>query len=310
MKRIYHLCYSSHDEVLFREAEDHDYFFNFAALSAYRTNTEILAEAEMSTHVHLAVLTEVPTKFVGQLRTSYTKYFNKKYGRTGRMGEHGSFCLPIEGNLHIQTMISYVLRNPLHHGQVSTAFGYPYTSTNCMFAKELGKAHDVPVIHDTLEKKRYLPRKAVFPSTWKMSSSGFFLRDSVVEIQKAEMYYITPRNFIYQMNRISDERWQQEQLDDHTGEPISLPLIEPWADKALVSEMLTNEKGWKYSKDRKSDMEICQMIDLKLQKECKGTTVYTISDTKKNSLYKYFMRNYRLQEMQLRRCFAMDYHNP
>ena len=63
---------------MFRDREDHDVFVNLMALQSFSTRTEILADAEMSTHVHQGVFTDNPSEFARRERMSYTKYFNTK----------------------------------------------------------------------------------------------------------------------------------------------------------------------------------------------------------------------------------------
>lgn len=60
MKKIYHLCLSSHREVLFRDEEDFTIGFNYLAEAAFYTESRLLADGFMSTHWHNIVRTEVP----------------------------------------------------------------------------------------------------------------------------------------------------------------------------------------------------------------------------------------------------------
>ena len=71
MKESYHLCFTSHDEVMFRDAEDHGMFLNILALRGFALETEVECEAEMSTHVHMNAFTAQPGRFAGQVRMSY-----------------------------------------------------------------------------------------------------------------------------------------------------------------------------------------------------------------------------------------------
>ena len=66
---------------------------------------------------------------------------NRKYGRPKycRLGEKNYFELDVFGNAHIQSALSYVLRNPLHHGVSVTPFAYPYSNVNDFFPVEMGK---------------------------------------------------------------------------------------------------------------------------------------------------------------------------
>ena len=126
MKELHHICFTSHDEVMFRDEEDHGMFVNLMALRCFSSNTEIVVDAEMSTHVHQAVFSARPLEFARRERMSYTKYFNYKYGRYGRLGQKYTFLQPVKGFMHQMTLSSYILRNGLHHSAVSAAFGYPY----------------------------------------------------------------------------------------------------------------------------------------------------------------------------------------
>ena len=63
MKESYSICFTSHDEVMFRDEEDHGTFINVMAIEAYRTGSEILCDAEMSNHTHINALTNCPTVF-------------------------------------------------------------------------------------------------------------------------------------------------------------------------------------------------------------------------------------------------------
>ncbi|MBR5159347.1 MAG: hypothetical protein IKW84_07170 [Bacteroidaceae bacterium] len=169
-----HCCFTSHQEVMFRSPQDVGFFLNLLALTSWKYGVDIFADTEMSNHVHLLLFSSDKTEtrlsvgpysktvtkpgfdrdgsilysdsnqlsdFVSALRKRYTWYFTEKYQRDcgGRMGEKYYFSLIIEGNYHMISACSYVLRNGLHHGVSGTSFMYPYSSINDMFIPELGK---------------------------------------------------------------------------------------------------------------------------------------------------------------------------
>ena len=84
MKKTFHLCLSSGDEIMFRDEEDYNRGFNSFALALYKTDSTGLVESFMSTHTHLLVQTSDPNRFMGAFRMPYTKYFNRKYCRNGK----------------------------------------------------------------------------------------------------------------------------------------------------------------------------------------------------------------------------------
>lgn len=146
MVRTYHICVSSHKEVLFRCKEDYFWMMNTLAVTAFKTHTIVIAFSFMSDHIHLVVITQDAAEFVRILRSSYAKYFNLKYGRRGQLGERHFFKIELKGLYHTLAAVNYVLRNAVHHGVTSTPFEYPYNSANCYFRKELGhlSAFDFP----------------------------------------------------------------------------------------------------------------------------------------------------------------------
>ena len=79
MKKSYHICISSDDEVMFRDNDDYNRAFNTLALALYKTDSTGLVESIMSTHIHMLVQTNDPRKLAETYRMPYAKYFNYKY---------------------------------------------------------------------------------------------------------------------------------------------------------------------------------------------------------------------------------------
>lgn len=174
MKELIHCCFTSHDEVMFRDTDDVNYFINCLATTSWAYGIEIFADVEMSNHIHLLVMatdkkgnklsagaygktveknglsktgkiqynsTNQLSMFISALRKKMTRHFYEKYDRkkSGRLGERSYFSLRVSGNCHMISACSYVLRNPMHHGVSVTPFAYPYSSVNDLFPIELGK---------------------------------------------------------------------------------------------------------------------------------------------------------------------------
>ena len=306
MRNLYHLCVASHDEVIFRDESDFITFTNLMALACFKTNEELLADALMSTHYHLAVMSHNPTPFIAFLRHSYGRYFNHKYRRKGRLGPKGYFKYKIEGQRHRNAALSYILRNGLHHAQSATPFGYRHCTVNSVYNKEMGRLPERHTITSRTQIATFLPRHSEFPDHFVMNEKGMFLRESFMEIPQLEMMFITPRGFLYQMNRLSDEIRQKEQLDDKSGEPpITLDTIEHSFDKKSVLSMLESEKGFKYNPSRMNDIELCNLIDNELVKQFQKTSVYDLTDTQKFKLSQMLSNDLNLPPYQIKRCLAM-----
>ena len=77
----------------------------------------------------------------------------------------------LEGIRRIVTAVSYVNRNPLHHGMTSTPFGYKYCSANAIFRRELGKGSIEPAANQHI-RHRFLPRNCSLPDSFRVDESG------------------------------------------------------------------------------------------------------------------------------------------
>ena len=120
MKTTYHLCWSGGDELLFRTREDYIHGIICLCIACYETGNNLLAYCLMSNHVHICVRGDNIKALIKAFRYSYTRYFNSKYRRRGKLGERDFFKLEIHGLHHLLTAIAYILRNPLHHGICDT----------------------------------------------------------------------------------------------------------------------------------------------------------------------------------------------
>ena len=173
MKKTYHLCLSSDDEVMFRDLEDYNRGFNCFALALHMTDSTGLVESFMSTHTHQIAQTRNSGELMYNFRRSYSQYFNHKYQRSGKLGERHHFTMEIIGYHHIVTAISYVLRNTLHHGIVPIPYAYPHCSVNSIFKKAFGRFNEEQLLHPRSYAK-YIGRRAEYPERYKMTEGGVF----------------------------------------------------------------------------------------------------------------------------------------
>lgn len=120
----------SNKQQIFIEDEDYKYLLKLfhrylsrdAAISSrnevypnFRNQVEILAYCLMKNHFHILVYQiEVPSleKFMRSLMTSYSRYFNLKYKRTGPIYESRYKAVRIDNNLYLQHVSRYIHLNP------------------------------------------------------------------------------------------------------------------------------------------------------------------------------------------------------
>lgn len=303
MKKTYHVCLSAGEEIMFRDLEDYNRGFNCFALALYKSNSTGLVESFMSNHFHLMIQTEDPKEFMYNMRQPYSKYFNRKYCRNGRLGEKHHFQLEISGLHHHLAAMSYTLRNALHHGVSPIPYAYPHSSVNSIFRKEMGKTSDERLIPQKSYYK-YIGRRAEYPSSYKMNKNGLFLRESVLDIAQVENMFVTPRSFDYYMGRKTSEDWQKEQSKDNLQiPPVRLEDIEAGARMQTLEAMMINENG-KGNYRKISDIDLCIEIDQFILPEFGKGSVYLLSDQEKRKIAELLYKKYHINEMQIRRCLV------
>ena len=325
MRKTVHLCLSSHDEVLYRNEADLIMGFNCFAVAALTTESRALAEGRMSTHHHSMVQSDYPREHMYRNRNAYSRYFNTKYRRKGRLGEKHFFLLEIEGLYHTLAALNYVNRQGLHHGMGLTPFDYPYCSANSFFRKALGKRQD-PALLSPSRRGRYLPSNVAVPERFRMDKSGLLLPEDILDTAYVEELYISPRNFLYQMNRPSnDEKDIQAQRTENATEPVTLESLEAGVPDFDVRLVRTFEQG-KVNYQRMTDIELCRLIDEKilpnLFRNPDEASIYALSLSKRAQLYERLWQRYRtslyqkkdplfggktITEAQLSRCLCMKY---
>ena len=305
-RKMYHLCLSGGDEVIFRDREDYNRGFNTLALALYKSDSTGLVEAIMATHLHLLVQTCAPDRLMYYFRNSYSKYFNCKYLRQGSLGEKGYFSLEVVGYHHTLAAASYVLRNAVHHGVVSIPYAYPHCSANSIFRKDMGKFVDEPLIGRE-KYARFLGRHAVnCPDAYKMTEGGVFTRESVLDIPQVESLFVTPRAYNYYMCRKSSEEWVREQQKDAvTGvENITLTNIEKGVPGYTLSEMLQHEAG-KGDYRKLSDIELCTELNILVKQRFHKESVYALSESERNALANDLYYKRHISPSQIKRCLPV-----
>ena len=304
MKKMYHLCLSAGDEVMFRDLEDYNRGFNYLALALYKTDSTGLVESFMSTHNHQLTQTADPVALMYNFRLPYSMYFNRKYHRHGKLGEETHFTMEVVGYNHTLAAASYVLRNALHHGVAPLPYSYPHCSANSIFMTEMGKAPCTTLL-DKRHYRQHIGKTAEYPQTYKMNKSGVFLRESVLDIPQVENLFVTPRAFNWYMTRKSSEEWETEQQKDKNGLPaINLSRIEAGVRTDVTEKLLIYESG-KINYRRPTDIDICTEIDRNILPKYGKSSVYLLSRQEKQNIAEYLYRTLRLPEDQIRRCLVL-----
>ena len=289
---------------MFRDLEDYYRGFNCFAIALYKTNSTGLVESFMSTHMHTLIQADSPKDFMMRFRMLYTMYFNKKYGRYGKLGEKQHFTMEVVGYHHMLAAMSYILRNALHHGVAPIPYAYPHCSANAIFMREMGKRPEENLLPQKSHYK-YLGRTAEYPESYKMSESGVFLRDSVLDIPQVENLYVTPRMFNFYMTRKSSEEWEAEQGKDKNSSPlINIQSIENGVNTDSIEKLLVFENG-KADYRKLSDIDLCTDIDRNILPKYGKRSIYQLSVKEKTQIANSLYGTRHLSSEQIRRCLAI-----
>ena len=303
MIKSYHICLSAGDEIMFRSQEDYDRGFNYFALALAHTDSIGLVESFMSNHIHLMVQTSSHRELMNIMRMSYSKYFNSKYNRCGRLGDVKHFYTEITGLHHHLAAMSYVLRNGVHHGIVSIPYAYQNSSVNAIFMKEMGKVNrDATIPHNRFYK--YVGRRLSVPSHYKMSERGVFLRESVLDITQVENMFGSPRAFNYYMSRRNHEEWEKEQENDKNGiKAVCLSDIEGHSKLHSVDTM--REIELRRFVTGTSDIELCKEVDELTQNRYGRKSIYLLSSSEKRAIAEFLYKQRHIPESQIKRCLVL-----
>ena len=316
MQKLYHISLSStEDELLFRSESDLVRGFNYLAAAILEMEARLLADGILTTHLHCLALTDSPKELITRTRYSLARFFNAKYARKGMWGERNPFILEVDGFHHTIAALNYVNRQALHHGLSATPYGYRHCSANALFRKQLGKEHGLLLPSD--QRYRYLPSRVSLPERYRMDDSGLLLREDILETAHVESLYGTPRNFLYQMNKIGDEKGQQDQREEKSSSPIiTLELMEKGVPENDISTLLRNQSG-KHNPNRILDLELCSLIDTtfvsQLSKSKEHPSIYQIPYVRRVDLFNHLRQNLWQDqkkfatEDQLKRCLGLGY---
>ena len=286
MRKTVHLCLSSHKEIMYRDEEDLIMGFNCLAFAVLETETRLLGEGFMTTHNHKLVQTDNVVALSQKDRYAYSRFFNAKYSRSGRLGEKYVFEVEVTGIHHTTVALNYVLRQGLHHGLAATPFGYPHCSVSSFFRKDLGKVLAPELIADA-NRYKYTPNRKALPSCYRMARSGLILREDIVDTAYVEELYVTPRNFLFQMNRITDEKIVQEQKEENSRPPVTIETIERGVSVFNIKDALLGELG-RVDRSVLGDLDLCRIIDTvylkRFLKENEKQSIYCLSPEKRAEL--------------------------
>lgn len=97
-----------------------------------------------------------PSRQFGHLFDSYSKGFNKKYSRTGKLFETPFRRIPVNNNEYAKELIRYIHFNPVEAGITKQPENYWWSSANNVFCEKYG------IVDDNIYKKLFGSKQKYF----------------------------------------------------------------------------------------------------------------------------------------------------
>ena len=206
--------------------DNQDYNFLLYRLKKYSKQLEIkiFAYCLMSNHVHILIgnANKNMSKLMLKLNTSYSRYFNIKYERTGHLFQGRYLSKPVENEARFKTVIRYILQNPEKIG-LSRFCDYPWNS----FRETIESQNKYNII-DSSTVLSFFDKKKLFIKFTKQKNSdicmeyegtpvfsdNFYIKkikeilklQNLFELQKLDVPYIKTKIRILKNNGIPENR--------------------------------------------------------------------------------------------------------
>jgi REP element-mobilizing transposase RayT len=129
----YHIIMRGNNKsVVFTEDEDFQQYLLFFGECLTEFELVVYAYALMTNHIHIFLKTMKPnlSEFMMKLNLEYTKYFNKKYHRSGHLFETRFKSKLVQKDKYFLALIRYIHLNPVKAGIVSDPANYKWSSYN------------------------------------------------------------------------------------------------------------------------------------------------------------------------------------
>ena len=251
-----YLISTSHfeDRIWFRNDEDFKTGMNYTALASLNTRIAILCFVLMSNHVHFVVsgTEKVCKDFLDKFKQLYASYLRHKYGMTKFLKHNACDIRPLQGEEAHERAIAYVMMNPVSANICLEATGYPWGSGLCYF--NLSLPEGTGLIGMSRRKRiQLLHSELPVNDNWKISSKGYILPQSFIEINSVERVFRTPGRMHYFLTTSSKARLRTE------SEPAMLPSFRDQTIVAAIPDICISLFG-KHSPEELSQAQYGRFI--------------------------------------------------
>ena len=118
-------------DAVFHERGDYEFFLERVRWAAIENDVDIHAFAVMTTHYHLVATPKSASalaRAMKQVHGGYVRHYNRKHQRLGTVWCGRYSAKPLQDIRYFWTCFTYVERNPVTAGIVSSPAEYPWSS--------------------------------------------------------------------------------------------------------------------------------------------------------------------------------------
>lgn len=222
---IYHIIIRGNNKQnIFCDNQDYNFILNRIKKYSKQLEIKVFAYCLMSNHVHILIgnANKNMSKFMLKLNTSYSRYFNLKYERSGHLFQGRYLSQPIENEASFKNVIRYILQNPQKIG-LSSFCDYPWNSF-----KETIESQSTYNIIDSNTVLSFFEKKSLFIKFTKQNNDDTYMEyegktihndnyyikkmqeilklHNLFELQKLDISYIKTKIRILKNNNIPENR--------------------------------------------------------------------------------------------------------
>lgn len=189
------------DRLIFSDREDFIAGMNLLAVICFGSNVRLLAFVLMSNHVHFVVrgARADVERFIRMYKNLLSRYLSKRYDCEGFLRRLETRVDDVDGHGDaLKRLIAYVLNNPVKAGIGCVPQGYEWSSARCYF-NDMDPSLDTRCVGELgVDKARALfHSKKVLPADWRVSSSGYVIPESYIDVEDVERVFGSCRSFEY-----------------------------------------------------------------------------------------------------------------
>lgn len=251
---FYHICTEGLEQtILLKDDEDYMVAWNYLALSAWRTDVQIVAFVLMSNHFHILVACSgrmLAQRYIKLFKQLLSTYLRIKYKSSKIMHCSDDSITLIDSIQYLRNCIAYILRNPVSARLCKRPDEYRWSSYRFRDSSTKDSGRKVSKLGFTLKRSLLRTGMDLSGCRFLIDDNGYITLDSFVDghlITKAFRY--SGKSFLYHLGCCNDTMMEYElvykplmTVTDGDMYDLTLRHVAKRFPAKSISELTTSEK--------------------------------------------------------------------